>query len=256
MKVFQRVNQTANLLILLTLVLFSTTRLSAQCIPDTVNCVDTTGNPGEFCPMDLPEAGLGLLYDETVTIIPPGNYPVPDFGEVDIHYIEIDSVTNLPPGIDYFPNADIFFPDTAYCIQLTGTPTQTGTFALAIYIKATIDFLGNPFQVQVVDDSSVVITVVAELGMAPDQGSEFRVIPNVPNPFPEQTRLAFYTPTQNLVSLYVYNILGSLVHQESELAAPGTHDFIFSASELPPGTYLYRVETREQYFTGKFMKSR
>jgi len=244
--------------ILATLILgfFISLQLSAQCVPDTVNCEDIE-DPGQFCPLNLPNAGLNVLYNEVVTIIAPGIYSIPDVGgEVDIHYIEIDSVKNLPPGIDYFPNADIFHPDTAYCIQLTGTPSQTGEFPLFIYITATVDFLGNPFPVQVVDTTSVVITVVDVLGVDPNQMTEFQVFQNAPNPFSEMTRLAYYTPKQGKIKLRIYNILGVLVHQESELAAPGEHHFSFDGSELQPGTYLYRVETGEDYFTGKIMKSR
>lgn len=244
-----------HILIALIVGLLATVQLSAQCIPDTVHCVDTIGKPGEVCPVDLPNGGLNALYDETVTIIPPGSFTF--FGqELTIYHIEIDSVKNLPPGIDYFPNADIFFPDTAYCIQLNGTPTQTGVFDLSIHIAATIDLGGNTIREPVVDDTSLSITVVTELGLAQSQTTEFRLIPNVPNPFSETTRLAFYTPSQEKVELYIYNILGSLMHHESDLAAPGTHNFSFNGSELQPGTYLYRVKIRNQFFTGKLMKSR
>lgn len=243
----------ARLLLILALVIFSGTMLCAQCEPDTANCEDI-GDPGQFCPLDLPRAGLNALYDEVVTIIAPGTY---EFfaNELTIFYIEIDSVKNLPPGIDYLPNADTLFPDTAYCIQLTGTPTQTGEFALSIYITATVDF-GGPLRAQVVDDTSVVITVVEVLGVNPNQNSEFQVFQNVPNPFSEVTRLSYYTPNQGQIELSVYNILGVLVHQEMELAVPGKHHFNFNGSELLPGTYLYQVETGEGYFTGKLMKSR
>jgi hypothetical protein len=242
-------------LALMILGLASMAHLTAQCVPDTITCVDTTGNPGEICPVDLPDAKLNVLYDETVTIIPPGSYDFSGY-ELTILYIEIDSVKNLPPGIDYFPNADIFFPDTAYCIQLSGTPTQTGVFDLAIYIGATVDITGTPTRVPVVDDTSLAITVVSEVGLERKQMTEFRLIPNVPNPFSEKTRLAFYTPKQDRIVLSIYNILGTLVHQEVNLAAPGSHNFSFDGSDLQAGTYLYRVETREGFFTGKFMKSR
>jgi hypothetical protein len=229
-------------------------QVSAQCIPDTVNCVDTTGNPGEFCPLDLPDAGLNAVYDQTITVIPPGSFLFSGL-ELTIFHIEIDSVLNLPPGIDYFPNADTLFPDTAYCIQLNGTPTETGVFTLAIYITALVD-LGSPVSYQVVDSTSISITVVEELGVEPRQGSEFRVNQNIPNPFSDITRLSFYTPTNERVELSIYNIVGNLVHQEAAMFSPGTHRFNFNGSRLPPGTYLYRVEIQEAYFTGKILKSR
>lgn len=247
--------KTIHILAVLVVGLLASNQLSAQCIPDTLTCVDTTGLPGEFCPLDLPDGGLNAVYDETITIIPPGTYPI--WGtELTILYIEIDSVKNLPPGIDYFPNADIFFPDTAYCIQLNGTPTQTGVFDLSIYITATVEVEGPTRAPQVVDDTSLSITVVTELGLEKREMNEFRLIPNFPNPFSETTRLAFYTPSQERVDLYVYNILGSLVFHESELLAPGTHNFRFDGRELQPGTYLYSVAIRDQHLTGKFMKSR
>lgn len=233
--------------------LLASHELSAQCIPDT-SCVDTTGNPGEICPLELPDAVVNDLYDETITIIPPAYYMFFN-QELAIFHIVIDSVLNLPPGIDYYPSADTLFPDTAYCIQLNGTPSVTGVFDLAIYITATVDFNG-PLNYQVVDDTSLSITVTWPLGLGKDPQETFRVIPNAPNPFSESTRLAFYTPTQERVELFVYNILGSLQHHESELAEPGTHSFRFDGRELHPGTYLYRVKFREQYYTGKFMKSR
>jgi hypothetical protein len=226
--------------------------LSAQCVPDTVNCVDTDES-GQFCPMDLPQAGLNVLYDEVVTIIAPGIKQT-QYGEVTIHYIEIDSVKNLPPGLSYFPNADIFYPDSAYCIQLTGTPTQTGVFELAIHIGATIDFLGEPTKFPFVDDSSIVVTVVEVLGVNPNQSTAFQVFQNAPNPFSELTRLAYFTPVEERVELKVYNILGVLVHEESKLVPPGEHNFNFDGRELQSGTYIYRVASSGTYYAGKLLK--
>ena len=246
-----RFKHRASLLIILALAIFSGMKLSAQCEPDTVNCEDI-GDPGQICPNDLPSGVLNVIYDEVITIIPPGS-----FDAYVLSYIVIDSVINLPPGINYFPNADIFYPDTMYCILLSGTPTQAGDFTLAIYISPFIDVLGTPtLGPQVVDDTSLVVSIQNTTGIEANQMTEFRVFQNVPNPFSFRTSLSYYTPNQERIELSIYNILGVLVHQESEIAAPGKHNFSFDGSDLQPGTYLYRVETNEDYFTGKFMKSR
>jgi hypothetical protein len=228
-------------------------QVSAQCEPDTVTCEDI-GDPGQFCPLKLPHAGLNVLYDETVTVIPPGTYM---FGQTQltILYIRIDSVKNMPPGIDYFPNADILYPDTAYCIQLTGTPTEVGVDTFKIYITALVDILGG-IEYQVVDDSSIVLRVVEVLGTDPRQITEFKVTQNVPNPFSDFTRMAYYTPSEERVELCVYNILGLRVHQESEMVPPGEHHFAFDGRNLEPGIYLYSVASRDAWFTGKLIKSR
>lgn len=228
-------------------------QLSAQCDPDTVNCEDI-GTPGQFCPLKLPHAGLNVLYDETVTVIPPGAFVFEGI-QLNILHIRIDSVKNMPPGIDYYPNADILFPDTAYCIQLTGTPTEVGVDTLAIYITALVDILGG-LEYQVVDDSSVVLKVVEVLGSDPKTVTEFKVSQNVPNPFSDLTRLGYYSPSEERVELCVYNILGVRVHQEFEVVAPGEHNFGFDGRNLEPGIYLFSVASSEAYFTGKFIKSR
>ena len=239
------------LIIFLAIALCSGMKLSAQCEPDTVNCKDI-GDPGQICPNDLPSGELNVNYDEVITIIPPGS-----FEAYILTYIVIDSVKNLPPGIDYFPNADIFYPDTAYCIQLSGTPTQDGDFTLAIYISPFIDVLGTPTKgPQVVDDSSLVVTIQNTSRIEANQMTEFMVFQNVPNPFSEVTRLAYYTPVQEQIELSIYNILGVLVHQEKEWSAPGKHNFNFDGKELQPGTYLYHINAGEEYYSGKILKSR
>jgi hypothetical protein len=253
MRQSSRLEKLIRLLLILAVVTFPELQLSGQCEPDTVNCEDI-GDPGQFCPLKLPHAGLNVLYDETVTVIPPGAYV---FGQTQltILHIRIDSVKNMPPGIDYFPNANILYPDTAYCIQLTGTPTEVGVDTFTIYITAMVDILGG-IEYQVVDDSSIVITVVEVLGTDPKQMTEFKVNPNVPNPFSDFTRLAYYSPSEQRIELNVYNMLGVLVHQEFEIVAPGEHNFGFDGRELEPGIYLYSVTASDAYYTGKLIKTR
>jgi hypothetical protein len=231
--------------------------LYGQCVPDTANCKDT-GDPGQICPPELPDAGLNVLYDEVVTVIGPGTYVVPTEPPttITIEYIMIDSVKNLPPGIDYFPNADIFYPDSAYCIQITGTPTDTGVFRLKIYITPYIKIVGviTPFP-QVADTTSVSLTVLEELGIVPDEADGFRVYPNVPNPFSDRTRITYLSPYWDQVDLSIYNMLGILVHEESVTNSPGEHSFQFDGRDLEPGAYLYKVSNGKKSVTGRLIKS-
>ena len=228
--------------------------LSAQCVPDTANCKDT-GDPGQICPAELPDAGLNVLYDKVVTVIAPGTYTI---GEttITILYIRIDSVMNLPPGIGYYPNADLFYPDSAFCIQITGTPTDTGVFRLKIYITPFIDFFGNPTPFpQVTDTTSVAMTVVEALGTGPPAADEFRVYPNVPNPFSDHTLITYFSPYGEKVELSIFNMLGILVYEESETNSPGEHSFQFDGRDLEPGAYLYKVSNGKRSVTGRLIKS-
>lgn len=245
----------AKFLVLLVIGIMAGTELFAQtCTPDPA-CVDDDENPGQFCPLDLPNGAINVLYDETITVIPPGSYKYSTL-EVTILYIEIDSVKNMPPGIDYFPNEDTLYPETAYCIQLQGTPTQLWEDTLQIHIAATFMVGDTEFRLPVVDDTSIVITILETVGIAPNKVSEFRVSPNVPNPFSELTRLDYYVPDHDRIELNIYNALGVLVHHESAEAPPGEHSFRFDGRALQPGTYFYRAKNSKTSISGKLVKSR
>jgi hypothetical protein len=241
-------------LILLAILMMAGIRANGQCTPDP-DCKDDDDTPGQFCPLDLPDGVINMEYDETITVIPPAAYEISGFN-VTILYIQIDSVLNLPPGIDYFPSADTLYPDTAYCIQLTGTPTQLGVDTLELYISATADVFGTPTKAQVVDDTTLRIRINETVSIAPKEGSEFQVYQNVPNPFSELTRLDYYMPFSGEIELNVYNLQGVQVHHEAELVSPGEHSFGFDGKGLPPGTYIYRVKNHHSSISGKLIKSR
>jgi hypothetical protein len=241
-------------LILLATWMMAGMTIYGQCTPDP-DCVDNDDRPGQFCPLDLPDGAINVLYDETVTVIPPGSYDVPNVGIVSINFIMIDTVENLPVGIEYFPNADTLYPDNSYCIQLNGTPTELGKDTLAIHIIANVNLLGG-IDVPVVDDTSLVITILETVGVDPKPGSDFQVFQNVPNPFSELTRLDYYMPFRGEIELSVYNLQGVKVHHESELVSPGEHSFGFDGSGLPPGTYIYRVKNHKSSISGKLVKSK
>ena len=247
---------TSRLLAIATVSAFTCMGLYAQCVPDTVNCKDT-GNPGQICPRFLPEVTVNVPYDEVITVLAPSNFVIGD-DTIDLEYITVDSVLNLPNGIDYFANADKFYPDSAYCIQIVGTPTQSGEFPLTIYITPFVflEGIGVISGGQIMDDTSVVMTVQEPSGINPYPVHEFSVLPNVPNPFSVSTRLGFCTPTDEKVGLRVYNILGKMVHEEEMGAPPGEHFFLFDGTGLLPGTYFYKVTTPSSFYTGKFIKSK
>ena len=200
-------------------------------------------------------SGIRCVGHRRVTVIPPGIFEVSGI-EVEIFFIQIDSVLNLPEGIDYFPNEDTLYADSSYCIQLTGTPTKVGIDTLELYITATVDIFGTPTDAQVTDDTSLVIQIRESLSIEPVQESEFKVYQNVPNPFSEITRLDYFLPHNDEVELNVYNLQGVLVHRESETAPPGKHSFGFDGSGLPPGTYIYRVKNSQNTVSGRLVKSK
>jgi hypothetical protein len=243
-------------LLVLGMALLPAYMLSAQCEPDTANCKDT-GEPGQLCPPNLPNAMLNEAYDEIITVIAPDTASVGEI-QVGLAYVTVDAVENLPPGVNYLLNAEIFYPDSAYCIQIFGTPTEAGKFPLKITVSAYIN-VGAGVIVkggEITDSTSVSLTVNWPSAIDPYQTSEFHVFPNSPNPFSEVTRIGFYTPFDDYVTLQVYNILGEMLHEEKQGASPGENFFEFNGGSLNPGSYFYRITNSSELFTGKFIKSK
>jgi hypothetical protein len=227
--------------------------LSAQCTPDPT-CIDID-EPGEYCPKDFPPVILDVPYDEVITFIIAQEFE--SNGTIyTLDSIGVDSVMNIPPGLVYSSSATGYVPGVAYCSQLAGTPTQAGEFAVEFYLEPFVDFGEGPVSLgKYLNDTSVVITVYDPTGVSPDQADQFQVMPVVPNPFSEITRMSFYTPFSDHVSLQVYNILGKLMYEEKRSAPPGEHQFDFNGRELLPGTYFYRIINSRELYTGKFIKS-
>ena len=229
-------------------------QLSAQCSIDP-KCTGSL-EPGEYCPGTWLPVVLDVPHDATITFILPKEFEYN--GTIyALDSLVIDSVRNIPPGLTYNSSANRYVPEIAYCSQLIGTPTQAGVFNIEFYIEPFIDLgQGSISLGQYLDDTSVVITVYDLTGINPRQAEEFQILPIVPNPFSETTRISFYTPFQDRVSLQVYNILGKMMYEETQNATSGEQEFEFNGSELLPGTYFYRVINSSKLYTGKFIKSK
>lgn len=246
---------TLRLLTALYIALLTSLNIYAQCEPDTSNCKDT-GDPGQICPPNLPDAVVNEAYDEVITVIAPDTASLGEL-QIVLDHIRVDSVLNLPLGLNYYANAEKFYPDSAYCIQVSGTPSEAGKYPLKIYVSVYINYLNTIVRGgQIVDSTSVALTVNWPSGIDPYKTSEFHMFPNAPNPFSDMTRLGFYTPFDAHVKLQVYNILGELMHEELQGASPGENYFDFDGRSLNPGTYFYRVRNDTELFTGKFIKTK
>ena len=83
---------------------------------------------------------------------------------------------------------------------------------------------------------------------------DINLLQNYPNPFNPVTEIKFTLPEAARVTLRVYNIIGqevaSLINGIEEA---GFHSAKFEGSNLPSGTYIYRLQTGSFIQTKKML---
>ena len=86
--------------------------------------------------------------------------------------------------------------------------------------------------------------------------TQFTLFQNFPNPFNPTTIISYTLPNHSLVSLKIYDIIGSEVRTLiSSEQAPGVHKVEWNGrnnfgSKVASGTYIYRIRT------GDFVQSK
>ncbi|MCK4699603.1 MAG: hypothetical protein KAT38_04700 [Bacteroidales bacterium] len=224
-----------------------------QCVPDTANCKDIN-EPGQVCPDTLPVAVLNTWYEQVFTIIPPYEFDL-GAGVIPIYKIVLDTVINLPPGLTYEPNATELFPDSAYCVLISGTPTETGTFFLKICVTPFVEFMGSIVQgAQTVDDTSLFIIVQSTTGLPVMSTDQVTLLPVKPNPFTMSSRIGLTSDRFGVGNLYVFYITGQMAHHEEIWVQPGKNYFDFRGETLRKGIYLYKVSFMGKSFTSRVVK--
>jgi hypothetical protein len=96
------------------------------------------------------------------------------------------------------------------------------------------------------DLSDAVFTIDLGVGVEDEFSGipdDYALLQNYPNPFNPSTTIYYGLPEESSVELKIYDILGTEIMKYSqEQQAAGYHKINFDASELPSGTYIYRVK--------------
>lgn len=116
----------------------------------------------------------------------------------------------------------------------------TGTYVISLAISGTNLFVGTYNDGVWRRSLSEMITSVEKIHSIP---SYFSLQQNFPNPFNPYTTMQFSIPHSQFVTLKVYDMLGrevtTLVNEEK---LPGNYEVKFDGSNLPSGTYFYRLQ--------------
>ena len=84
--------------------------------------------------------------------------------------------------------------------------------------------------------------------------TEFSLSQNYPNPFNPSTSIKYSVPSNEYVSLKIYDVLGkevaTLVNQEMNA---GIYEVQFDASQFTSGVYIYRLITEDLSISKKMI---
>jgi hypothetical protein len=115
-------------------------------------------------------------------------------------------------------------------------------------------FGGSRFQYrlkQIDTDGEFEYSDIVEVEIIPEK---FELFQNYPNPFNPVTTIRFQLPVDSKVVLKLYDILGSEVMTIlDEKKDAGIYEVILNVSDLPSGTYIYRMITDKNIETKKIL---
>ncbi len=143
--------------------------------------------------------------------------------------------------------------DTCYA-DSNFAPTYQGSDT-AWYKIAAVDSAG---QLSALSETRCVPGVIRPQGegtglMALASG-DFLLLKNYPDPFNANTTISYALPQSAFVRLCAYDIAGREIAVLAETwQTAGFHQANFSASDLPSGVYLYRLEAGGRNLTGKML---
>jgi len=206
---------------------------------------DTVGSPTT----SLATGYVGLPYELLFTaVVPdlveialnPGDEPT----ELDLEFVQLDSITGLPPGVDYACNPDdcIFLDQTQGCLLASGVPEEAGEYSLVVHTTVGVGFamLNVTFPGLLVSGQYKII-IEPPMSVNELEKSGIGLGQNVPNPFGDFTEIRVDAKQSGVFELEVYNVIGKLLHSEQVTLSAGRNAIPFDGSKLQSGMYFYSI---------------
>ncbi|PCJ89117.1 MAG: hypothetical protein COA57_02575 [Flavobacteriales bacterium] len=245
-------------------IVIATFSIAQVCTPDPtyVNAGSTGIYPTSTEGID--SGTVGMAYTQTFTVIVPldTTIDVPPIGPVSgtVNHITLENVTGLPTGITYTcDNTPCQWQgDSVGCFVLSGTPSQSGTFSVALEVSANVTALGQTSDIpaQTWDTYTLVILDTGGTsGIILNKGNEFKLLQNQPNPFAESTQIKFNVATSSNLKLKIYNLLGEEVHAKTIASKAGLNTIDFSRNHLKNGLYFYALSNGITTLTNRMVIS-
>lgn len=233
--------------LILTLLFLLTSVLSfAQC-STLANFADSTFGVWPDTIQNLPHAIENEAYNTVLYVKAPANSSELGFGAIPIDSLVIENVGGLPTGLTFgCGNDDCSVNGGDYhCFYISGTTSQTGTFVLDIQTTGYAGAFNLPYSFagyKLVVEAATSIKEVENL---------FYVEQNMPNPFVDKTIINYNLLGTERVILEVYNILGTLVYNDSHIS--NGNDYFEIDNVLIAGNYIYKISSSSQSVVKKMI---
>lgn len=239
--------------------------------------VNITGVASQFTFADPPNDGYQLMprfyedFEQDVRVIPNENFALlspPDGATVSITDSSDTWEIDWEDAID-LNNDPILYQWFVVGTAVTSPPLSESMFTLEAAIvlgaMAGADSLTVQWGVRakgqeqdfVASVDTFTVTFVNDIptSVATNIPNEFFVDQNYPNPFNPTTTIRFGLPKEAVVDLRIYDILGrevvTLISNQATKA--GTYSYVFNASNIASGTYIYRLTTDNKVVTKKML---
>jgi hypothetical protein len=265
--------------------------LNAQCSPDYTNTRLGLYPLGD----SIPCATQGSAYDQTIQIYSPDSVSIMIAGApvtVRVYSIRIDSINNLPCGLNYgFDRADRTYTTTPTvplrgCMKISGTTTDpVGQYLLKVSVTlstsavsgsfpdaSTIPGLGSSFKIffrvkgsssscAPVDTGAFATNKIAtcktqdftNVNLVSNPLASFQIIPN---PATDQSVVTFTAASAGEYETTITNGVGEVLSHEIIRASAGENEIALTTQNLTNGIYFYTIKNGENSMTKKFILSK
>lgn len=210
--------------------------------------------------VNLAPAYVGTPYSQTLTIVVPPDTTIFPLPPIPWDSTVLTSASGLPPGFSYScwnqngfgnPNRCMWKGNSIGCAVITGTPTiaDTGVHNLLFY---TDNYLGgqtspNPYTI-------IGYKLIVYNNTAINENPRIQnLLQNTPNPFNEKSEILFTTEENGVVKLKIYNMIGTVIKEESIKVKKGVNRIELSANDFESGIYFYSVTDKNSTFTRKMI---
>ncbi|MBD79225.1 MAG: hypothetical protein CL840_09920 [Crocinitomicaceae bacterium] len=209
----------------------------AQCTPD----------PSRISPGNYTSAGEGLMndaeinkpYTETITFIPQVTYDTFGFPIV-VDSIMINQVKSLPTGLSFQTKKLMVKRGEKTCIQISGTPTaasEVGTIDIILDLTYYANG-GNSIK----HPKTLKLELVKEKAVSVPKLKDPAITVKIfPNPVTSRAKFQITNPTQDNVSLNVYDLFGKKVYENKNIELDHVNSFAFDGTDYSRGIYIYQL---------------